>query len=151
MVHSLILKLQNFSPCWEVNFLCKKTRKSSCVNARGIPTAAYQVLHLRWGTPSPSSRGTPWPGPMGMYPTPPSPARSDGGCTQGGVPPGQVQQGGGYLRQVPPPAGPGWGTPLRLDLARVLPPSGVDRQDDGQTRVKTLPSRRTTYAVGKYL
>ena len=23
-----------------------KTRKSSCVNARGIPTAAYQVLHL---------------------------------------------------------------------------------------------------------
>ena len=33
------------------------TRKSSCVNARGIPTAAYQVLHLlsypgEGGTPS---------------------------------------------------------------------------------------------------
>ena len=32
------------------------TRKSSCVNARGIPTAAYQVLicYPRWGTPPPS-------------------------------------------------------------------------------------------------
>ena len=25
--------------------ISRKTRKSSCVNARGIPTAAYQVLH----------------------------------------------------------------------------------------------------------
>ena len=44
---------------------------------------------------------------------------------------------------VPPPAGPGQGTPP------------VDKQMDGwvdgQTRVKTLPSRRTTYAVGKNL
>ena len=48
-----------------------------------------------------------------------------------------------------------WGTPAggtpQLDLAGV-PPPGVDRQIDGwmdgQTRVKTLPSRRTTYAVG---
>ena len=31
-----------------------------------------------------------------------------------------------------------------------VPPLGVDRQMDGQTRVKTLPSRCTTYAGGKY-
>ena len=29
----------------KVSHLCL-TRKSSCVNARGIPTAAYQILHL---------------------------------------------------------------------------------------------------------
>ena len=44
---------------------------------------------------------------------------------------------------VPPwqgtPAGPG----------RVPPP--CDRQMEGQTHVKTLPSRRTTYAGGKYV
>ena len=59
-----------------------RTRKSSCVNVRGIPTAAYQVLpevgypphqgtpprgpagggYPRRGTPI---RVPPWPGPMG--------------------------------------------------------------------------------------
>ena len=40
-----------------------------------------------------------------------------------------------------------WGTlPPWLDLARVLP-LWTERWMDGQTRVKTLPSRRTTYAV----
>ena len=35
------------------------TRKSSCVNARGIPTAAYQVLHLLPEVGYPTGRGTP--------------------------------------------------------------------------------------------
>ena len=67
--------------------------------------------------------GYPWPGLMGG--------------TQGGYPTGV------------PPAGPGWGTP-QLDLAGVPPPLDrqTDRWMDGKTRVKTLPSRRTTYAVG---
>ena len=40
------------------------TRRSSCVNARGIPTTAYQVLHVlscpctpAWGTPHPDLAG----------------------------------------------------------------------------------------------
>ena len=33
----------------------------------------------------------------------------------------------------------------------MVTPPPVDRQMDGQTRVKTLPSRRTTYAGGKHL
>ena len=50
------------------------TRKSSCVNARGIPTAAYQVL-LGGVPPRPGLMGggggyprwgTPWPGLMGV-------------------------------------------------------------------------------------
>ena len=79
--------------------------------------------YLRWGTPG-RGRGTP-------------PASSDGG----------------YLRwDTPSRVPPGWtwpGLPTpQLDLARVLH-LWTDRWMDGQTRVKTLPSRRTTYAVGK--
>ena len=37
------------------------TRKSSCVNARGISTVAYQVIHLL-----PEVRYPPWPGLMGV-------------------------------------------------------------------------------------
>ena len=55
-----------------------KTRKSSCVNARGIPTAAYQVLHL---FPEVGSEGGGWV-PEVWYPPPP----------------GQVWWGGGYPR-----------------------------------------------------
>ena len=68
----------------------KKTRKSSCVNARGIPTATYEVLHPRWGTPPVGV--APWPGLMG------------GGYPRWGTPHrGTPQPGlmGGYLR---------WGT-----------------------------------------
>ena len=82
-----------------------RTRKSSCVlNARGIPTAAYQVLP-RWGTPLlgyplPGLMGgylrwgTPQPGLMGGTPEvgyPPIRVWLEG--TQGGVPPSQVWQG----------------------------------------------------------
>ena len=55
----------------------------------------------------------------------------------GGTPPGRgtpaARSDGGYLRL---------GTPW------LGYPPPVDRYMDGQTRVKTLPSRRTTYAVG---
>ena len=126
---------------------CLTTRKS-CVNARGIPTAAYQVLHLlsctRWGTPH---WGIPAPARSDQEGGVPSqsgypPARSDGGGTWGGVPPQPGLTGG--TRGGVPPAGPGCGTP---------PPSQCGQTDgwmDGQTRVKTLPFRLTTYAVGKY-
>ena len=126
--------------------------------------------YLRWGTPLARSEG----GTQGGVP----PARSDGGTQGGvppwsglrGVPKVGYSQpdlmgvpGVGYPQQGYPPSGPTggyprWGTPWQgyppgrgtphLDLARVPPPLGVDRQNDGQTRVKTLPSRRTTYAVG---
>ena len=94
-----------------------RTRKSSCVNARGIPTAPYLVLYLlpKVGYPPPG-RGTPL-------------ARCDwGGVPEVGYPPlgyprpGVTGGGWGYLRWgTPPRAGPGWGTP-RLDLAGVPPP-----------------------------
>ena len=69
------------------------TRKSSCVNARGIPTAAYHTPSVVLPGGAPLLGGTPLPG---------------------GTPP--------------------WVPPLPLDLARGPP---VDRQTDGQTRVKT--------------
>ena len=141
------------------------TRKSSCVNARGIPTAAYQVL-LEMGYPPPparSDRGGTWDGvpPIGVppshvwggYPRWGTPQPGLMGGTRGGVPPGQVQQGGtwggvppwpgltgGTRGGYPPPPGPGRGTP-----------PGVDRQNHRRTdtcQYITFP--RTTYVVGKY-
>ena len=96
--------------CWvhPINLL-HKTRKSSCVNARGIPTATYQVLHLL-GVPPPLSD---------MAGVPPLPSDLNGvpPCLDlAGVPP--IRPGWG----TPPPSGPGWGTPPHLDLAEVPPP-----------------------------
>ena len=108
------------------------------MNARGIPTAAYQVLHLlsctRWGTPPPtvgvpslarSSAGggyprwgtphwdTPQPGPMGgWYPRWSTP--------WSGYPPGQVWQGG-TQGGVPPPSQVWWGG-TRGGYPRWVPP-----------------------------
>ena len=78
----------------------RKTRKSSYVNARGIPTAAYQVLHLlpKVGYPQ---QGYPRPGLTGGYPRRSTPWPGLTGGTQGGVPPGQVWVGGTRGR-VPP-------------------------------------------------
>ena len=78
-----------------------------------------------WGnTPSKAGWGYP-PSKTGWgYPTSPS---SDGGIIL-------FKAGWGY-----PLAGPDRGTPRPLC-----------GQTDGQTHVKTLPSRRTTYAVGNY-
>ena len=97
------------------------TRKSSCVNARGIPTAAYQVLP-RWGT-SPLPVGV--PPPFRVCP----PARSDGGVPEVAYPPIRVPPHpglGGY-----PPLGypPSWlrgvpGVPLLLGYSPLgYPPS----------------------------
>ena len=106
---------------------CKsKTRQSSCVNARGIPTAAYQALRVQscprevgypgrvppgWGTP-PS-----WPG-WGEYHgwVPPL----------AGVPPVLTWPGRRYPKWVPP----GWGTP-HPDLAGGYPWQAPSGQDDG--------------------
>ena len=125
-----------------------ETRKSSCVNARGIPTAAYQVLHLLpEGGDIPPLQGTPlamsdgggyprWGTPQQGYPL----ARSDGG-TQGGVPLARCD--GGYLRWGAPPAyEPGWGSPPCLDLARVPPPQvWTDKQSETITSRLVLRTR----------
>ena len=104
------------------------TRKSSCVNARGIPTAAYQVLHLLTEVgypplgypPSRSDGGYPRWGTT-HWGTPPS--RSDPGGTRGGVLPIGVPPCWGTPCQGIPPLGyPPIGVPPRLDLAWVPPP-----------------------------
>ena len=79
-----------------------RTYNHNVVNARGIPTAAYQVLHL---LSYPGGGGVlphPWPGAtpiMGSWSTP----HPD---LAGGTP---------SLARGVPPSWPGWGTP-RLDL-----------------------------------
>ena len=89
------------------------TRKSSCVNAKGIPTAAYQLLP-ELGYPSPPL-GYPLPGPTGR------------GVPEVGYPhqgtPGQVWQG---VPKVGYP--PSWG-----DLAWVPPYVWTERRMDGLT------------------
>ena len=125
------------------------TRKSSCVKARGIPTAAYQVLHLltEVGYPPPR-QGIPWLG----YPHP----GLTGGYPPVRVPPVQVWRGVpwpphrgtlplGYhpwldLAWVPPPPppGPGLGTPP--------PPPQVwtDKQSETITSRLVLRTRSVT-------
>ena len=132
------------------------TRKSSCVNASGIPTAAYQVLHLLsctggyplpypplrggtpslWGLPHLGYPHQTWPGGTpslpGGYPTSCTPHQtwpggtpSLLGCTPPRVPPitpgwggditparGASEAGIPLAGVPPPPAGPGWATPL---------------------------------------
>ena len=69
------------------------TRKSSCVNERGIPTAAYQVL------------------PEVGYPPPPRPGPTKGGVPKVGYPPARPDWG--YPRWDTTPLGyPCEGTPL---------------------------------------
>ena len=100
---SLINCMKNYVPCvHSENF--DKARKSSYVNAKGIPTAAYPV---REGS---SMRGSPTLG------TPPSDLAR--------VPPHQIWPGGGtdscqgvspaegYPTSGIPPIRPGWGSPL---------------------------------------
>ena len=103
---------------------------------QGYPLARSDVGYPSWGTPG---RDSPRPG-------------LTGGSTQGGAPPtgySPARSDGGYLRWGYPPSWTwlGYHPPSQPDLARVAPPPprGVDRQ----TPVKTVPYRRTTYAVGK--
>ena len=111
-----------------------KTRKSSCVNARGIPTVAYQVLHLlscTGGVPH-SCWGYPILGapirPGWEYPIP----ATGGGVLHLGYP---IRPGWGY--PIPATGGyptldtttrPGWVCHLRYtpsDLAGVPPRAGM--------------------------
>ena len=106
------------------------TRKSSCVNARGIPPAAYQVLAMlgRGGVPHPQSGGYPVPG-LGGYPVPglvgvPHPRSRGEGVTHpssigdpiSGWGTGVPQVCMGYL-----PPDLGWGTPPSLTWDGVPP------------------------------
>ena len=106
------------------------------MNARGIPTAAYQVLLLLsctrgdtpaggrypwWGGyPLPGGVGTPARGTLGVSHLGCPPVRPDQGGTPPWVP--HVRPGQGGTPSLPGgtlPIGPGWGTPL--DLAGVSP------------------------------
>ena len=98
-----------------------KIRKSSCVNARAILTAAYQVL---------PEVGYP---PIGVPPT-----RSNGGVPEVGY---NAPCQGNPPAGVPPP-------PLWIWLG-YPPPPGVDRRMDGWTDTcQNITFPRTTYAVG---
>ena len=77
------------------------TRKFSYVNARGIPTAAYQVLHPRWGTPPP-----PWQG----FPPPARGRVPEVGYPLAGAPLPQLDLAG-----VPPWTWPGYPPPVWTD------------------------------------
>ena len=116
--------------------------------ARGVP---YLGTHPSWpggtlpgGYPIwvPPGRVLPlsWPGGVPCW-----------GVLYLGTPPVLTWQG-----TPPPPTGPGWVPPpsvcpmafwvmLRSIMGYGYPPCG---QTEGQTRVKTLPSRRTTYGGG---
>ena len=111
-----------------------KTRKSSCVNARGIPTAAYQVLHPRWGTPPPG-RGTP----QQAYPP-------------GRVPPLARSDEGGGLPEVeyPPSRGTHHRTWLGYPPALTWPgyPPMCGQTDWWTDTCQNITFPRTTYAIG---
>ena len=98
------------------------TRKSSCVNTRGIPTAAYQVLHLLTEVGYP-----PCPGLMGGVPEvgyPPHPGLM-GRYPRWGTPPvryPQVWRGG-----VPEVGYPSIGYPLSVTTPHQVPPSRSDQ------------------------
>ena len=115
------------------------TRKSSCMNAKGMPTYAwcikYSISYPRWGT-TPSA-GYPQPGLMGGtqggvpptgYPQQSNPQPHLTGGTQGGVPPPPA----GYPLQPGPmgvgtqggilPVTPSWGTPPSIWTWPGYPP-----------------------------
>ena len=112
-----------------------QTRKSSCVNARGIPTAAYQVLHLL-SYPGEGGGGTPslaLPhhdlGPVtGVYPS----DRTWDQWKYYGMEMGYPQKGHGTSSSIMEWRWR-WGTPP--------PPTGCEQTEN-------ITSRRTTYAVG---
>ena len=113
----------------------------------GTPPGGYPVRYPPGGTRSGTPRGGTRSG------TPP-----------GGVP-GQVPPGGGYPVRYPPWGGTRSGTPPGGGTQSGTPPGcpmafwemlqsimgyGYPPPVDRQTPVKTVPSRRTTYAGGKY-
>ena len=140
-------KIQAASSVVSVEF-CNQvcTRKSSCVNARFIPFAAYQVLHLLSCTGGGGVLPVREP-PVGV------PLQGDTPSLAGGTPAERIPHpyprldggtfpfGPGQGTTPPPPMGPGWGTPPPpcLDLAK-LGTSPVDRQTDRHVSKHNLPS-----------
>ena len=120
------------------------------------PCSKYSLCCPNWVPPHPDLVGgyLTWVPPrQGTPPTHP-PAGPGRVLPQQGIP----RQG--TPPRVPPPAGPGRVPPSGCPMAfwEMLqsimgygyhpPPPPVDRQMEGQTHVKTLPSRHTTYTGG---
>ena len=116
------------------------------MNARGILTAAYQVLHLLAEVGYPPAGVPPWPGLMGV---------PEVGYPLAEVPPQQGYPQPG-LMGVPkvgyPPSQVRWGVPkVGYPPQQGYPPPGVDRQNNRRTDMcQNITFRRTTYAVGNY-
>ena len=148
-------------PCSEYSFCCPNWVPPS----RVPPVLTWPEGTLPGTPPSrlPPSRtpqqGTPSPLPLAGYPLAGYPPA---GYPPAGYPPAGYPLAGylpaGYLPgRVPPQldlAGYPWCLPHGI-LGNVakhygiwVPPLWTDRLMEGQTRVKTLPSRRTTYAGG---
>ena len=121
------------------------TRKSSCVNARGIPTAAYQVFHLlsyRGGTPS-MAGGTPIMG----YSLSPRPDLTGG--TPYLVWEYPIPDWGYPHHGVPPILT--WDQSLGYPLERTWDQwkyDGMEMEMGYPPGVNKLKTSRTTYAVG---
>ena len=107
---------------------------------------------------TPPGQGTPQPGypPWSGYPPKPGYPPRPGYPPWPGYPPGQGTplDLAGYppwldLAGYPPPAAPWHSGKCCKALWDMGTPLWTDRIMEGQTRVKTLPSRRTTYAGGK--
>ena len=108
------------------------------MNARGIPTAAYQVLHLLPEVGYPPTGVPPHPGLMGGYPSWGIPHQ--GIPHQGTPPPSQVQWGVPEMGYPPP----SW-----LDLAGVppLPQVWTDKQSETITSRLVLRTRSVNMGV----
>ena len=125
---------------YQARIYTPETRKSSCVNARGIPPAVYWVLLLL------SYLGTPpsWPGWGGTWP---------GYPPWQGTPPGQgtppvLTWPGGYLTRVPPWQGtPPQGTPPARP-GRVPPQQGTPLAGPGRVPPSRVPPWQGTPPAG---
>ena len=96
----------------------------------------------------PSQQGTPPAGyPLAGYPPSRVPPQQGTPLSPAGYPPSRVppQQGSPF------PGCPMAFWEILQSIMGYRYPPPVDRQMEGQTRVKTLPSRRTTYAGGNKL
>ena len=109
----------------------------------GNPPLGYPPSQVWWGYPR-------WGPPLGYPPVrvPPHQGTPQPDLTAGVPEVGYPHQGTPQSGYTPDrgilPAGPGWVPPLAGPGRGTPRPPGVDRQ----TPVKTVPYRRTTYAVG---
>ena len=161
-LHSIFIGSNSFHRS-DIIFKNKKVLLRECKRhtARRVVSTPSVVLPPRGGTRTPPGGVPGQVPPLGGYPDPPGgvpsqvPPRGVPG-PPGGVPgqgpprgvPGQVPPPGGVPRPPPggyldpPPAAPWHSGKCCKALWDMGTPPGVDRQ----TKVKLLPSRRTTYA-----